>query len=155
MNVPGQHRGKGRGAWGLSGGLATRRPVAHHEQQLRNTAITKRKRNHISFFYEKLRNYGNERKVRILAADSGGSVTSTVFTERLGGSQDRMPCSARIEATDDIRRLFGDKVTHFQFYADKSPSARDEYKLRLVFLVPGHKPKKAVSPRLLPPTIAV
>ena len=100
MNVPGQHRGKGRGAWGLSGGLATRRPVAHHEQQLRNTAITKRKRNHISFFYEKLRNYGNERKVRILAADFGGSVTSTIFTERLGGwrASKLMPRSRRIRA---------------------------------------------------------
>ena len=95
---------------------------------------------------------GNERKVRILAADSGGSVTSTVFTERLGGSQDPMPCSARVEATDDIRALFGHQVTHFQFYPDTS---RDEYKLRLVVLLPVHGSKKAVSPRLLPSTIAV
>ena len=71
--------------------------------------------------YDRLRNYGNERKVRILAADFGGSVTSTIFTERLtwwleGKAHAEEPSHV---AMDDTRALFRpEEVLLFTAYPD-------------------------------------
>ena len=76
----------------------------------------------IRLLCDKLRNYGNERKVRILAADSGGSVTSTVFTERLVAWRALKAHAEEPshEAMDDTRALFRpEEALLFTAYPDR------------------------------------